>query len=670
MTDGRLYGRRRIVEFVKQALERDGVPIRPLPVMRLAGPRGSGGSAVVDRLWDEFSEKCLSVRLDLKDAQGIEDIALAATQGWGRRILGIRAIGFPRIGMVLKALSFVDDGGGRAAFEAYLRAKPQVAVASSALNAWAARAAPLLPPAQQFLLAAAAGLLGRLLTAIDRRRDSVALSWLVGGTSGGGSGYDRLWDLYCRHHGRTGGPEAVRTVGKTVCAALLADLRSDFNDSRWFLHGQRPANCLLLLDNADSTMGDLFLDLLAESRRESNSAGARPDPAMVVAVQRRSEIHSADALPPVESTDERLEFTTRHPAAGDGDDHPAWWYPVRLTDLGGDDVVEMCRSSVLGKESRDAGFLHALTGGHPEATDRLAHLLARFGREPYDPRRLLDERLPRTEDLPDHWPPDRGGPTTVEDYLLKRILADDLTLGPDGAIDLDGNPMVDAMAVLAVTPGLRRGACNATLQFLGWTQFDADTAQRRLLAGMWLDETPEGDAARLHPLAGLLLRRWLARKPQAWRDAHQGYAAHYSRPQDASVRHHHTLALLEPSRREPLATVVGYLEREFDRCASPEDWLQVLDDVVSAPNRLRTTADPRTFVTSLAGAAEARDRHQIITRLTVARWLYHDRHADPSHRLAQLIANEYDHLAECTDDNEVLFRQSGKYRRIESNWKV
>jgi hypothetical protein len=220
-----------------------------------------------------------------------------------------------------------------------------------------------------------------------------------------------------------------------------------------------------------------------------------------------------------------------------------------------------------------------------------------------------------------------------------------------------------------VTPGLRPGACNAALHFLGWTHVDADTAQRRLMAGMWLDETPEGDAVWLHPLMGLLLRRWLARKPEAWRDAHQGYAAHYSRPQDAAIRHHHTLALVESSRREPLTTVIAYLEREFEECASPKDWLPVLDQVVAAPNRLRTDADPRSFVTALAGAAEPRNRHRAIARLTVSRWLYHDRYFDPCHQLAELIANAYDQLAECTDDNEVLLRQSGKYHRIESNWK-
>jgi hypothetical protein len=33
------------------------------------------------------------------------------------------------------------------------------------------------------------------------------------------------------------------------------------------------------------------------------------------------------------------------------------------------------------------------------------------------------------------------------------------------------------------------------------------------------------------------------------------------------------------------------------------------------------------------------------------------------------VAAEYEHLAELTDDNEALYREAGKYRRIENAWK-
>jgi hypothetical protein len=667
MNDARLYGRRRIVEFVREALRRQGVPDRPLPIVLAVGPRGSGGSVLLSRLWEEFSADCLSVRLDLEKAQGVEDVVLAAMHGLSRKISGIRPIEFPRLAMTFKALSYVDDGGGRQAFEGYLRANRRDAEVRSALNDWADRAAPLLNSAgQQVLMTAAARALGGLLSGIGRRGDAKTLRWLANDDrAGGGNEYDPLWDLFGWHHERT--EAASRKVGKRLCSAFLADLRSDFNDSS-LRHGQRPSNCLLLLDNAGGKVGDLFLELLAECRRESNNAGAAADPAMVVAVQRgrvRRRIGE-----PIEPTDARLEFGIRHPATGGDDDHPTWWYPVRLTDLSDKDVVEMSKSSVLRSGSRDADFLHTLTGGHPESVDRLAHLLALFGRETFDARQLLSEPLPMSHQLPTHWQLEGADDLTVEDYLLKRTLTDDLTVGPDGGVDTGDNPMLDAMAVLVATPGLRRAACSAALQFLGWTQFGAQAVQDRLAAAMWLDETPDGDADRLHPLIGLLLRRWLARNPDAWRDTHLGYTAHYSRPQDATVRHYHTLALVEPSRPQPLTTVITFLEREYDRLASPEDWLHILDQVTDAPNRLRTTRNPRAFVTTLAGAAAPGSRQRTITRLTVARWLHNDRYFDPAHQLAQVIANEYDYLAElCTADSDALIHQSGRYRRVENNWK-
>ena len=49
--------------------------------------------------------------------------------------------------------------------------------------------------------------------------------------------------------------------------------------------------------------------------------------------------------------------------------------------------------------------------------------------------------------------------------------------------------------------------------------------------------------------------------------------------------------------------------------------------------------------------------------------LHGDRCFDPAHQLAHTIATEYEHLAEITEDNELLYRQAGKYRRVENNWK-
>lgn len=649
-----LRGRDQVVGLVREALDRGEGPGGPLPVVVLAGPLGGGGTAVLDKLWADFFEKSLCVRLDVADAQSVEDIVLAAVQGWRRRISGIPRMDFPRTSMIIKALSF-DDGSGREGFDAYLRARPHDDI-GQALPDWAHRVAPMLPPNQQVLAEAVAELLGTLHSAAGRRGSRDVRQWLAEyGPPDGGNAHDRLWEQWRLHQEHT--EDADRAVGRMLCAALLADARAAFQ------RHERLRNALLLLDNADNVSADLFLDLLTACRLESHANGAEPDPVLVVAV-RHSPVHAARTGAPVMSDDARSLLPDRGENAP-----PRWWSPIRLTDLAkNDDVVPMCSgSSALGSAYRDADFLHDVTGGHPETVDHLADLL-RNAPENYAPRTVLTQRLPPWHDWPPRWPPDDGTATTVEDYLLKRTLPLDLAVLADGRIDPEANPDLDAMAVLAATPGLRRGACTAVFHFLGWTA-DADAAQLRLTSGLWLDETADGLAGRLHPLIALLLRRWLARKPEVWRDTHTAYAAHYGRSLNASLRDHHSLALVEPSHREPMDTVIGSLERGLDGDATTEEWLTVLQAVTQAPNRVRTTGDPRAFVTTLAGVADSGDRRQSLTRLVVARWLFHDRCFDPARRLAQSIANEYERLAEYVPDNEVLFTEAGKYRRIENEWK-
>jgi hypothetical protein len=625
-----LYGRAQVVGLVKNALKRTGVPGQPLPIVLLVGPRGAGGTALLGRLWAQFGGDALGAHLDLEAAQGIDDIVLAVLQGMHRRLLGIRQIRFSRLGLAVKALSFVDDGGGgRAAFDAYMKSSSSSA-AAAALDAWSGRALPLLRSLDQQLLASlAVQLAAWALSIIDDARKSRPVAWFAAnGISGGGAKYDPLWELYRWRHERSAA--SARKVDATLCAALLEDLRGDFNESGLW-HGQRPSNCLLLLDNAGDGPGADFLRLIEERRRQDEAAGRPGDPLLVVAVHRGE--------PPVRGRR---------------------WQTVGLADLSLDDIDGMTTSSVLGTARLDTDFVHELTGGHPQAARLLVTLLDRFGRaeEAFDARTLLARALPAAKPN-DPWPGEEAG-TAVEDFLLKRVFAEESRPRPD---DAGGNPRLDALAVCAATPGLRLGACQAAFRFLGWTELNAVDEYDRLKAGLWLAEGSGGQ--RPHPLVALLLRRWLARDPETWRLVHQGYAAHYSRPGDAVLRQHHTLALVEPSHPEQLASVVAYLDAERDKLAAHK-WIGVLDEIVSAPNRLSTDRDPGSFIATLAGTDVPGDRRRVIARLAVACWLYNDRCFDPHRRLAPLISEQYAHLAGLSGlDGEAFFTESRKWRRVE-----
>jgi hypothetical protein len=664
---GGLFERGLVIRFVRDAVRRKGVLDWPAPIMTLQGPRGSGGTVLLDALWDEFRDECPSIHLDLAAAEAIVDVAIAAMQGLRRRVSGIRPLRFPRSRLALKALSYVDDGGGRAAFDADMPSAWSGAARASLQN-WADRAGLLLrAPDQQLLAAVVAQVMGVVLAGVDTRREAPYLRWFAtNGISSGGTRYDPLWELHRWQHDRS--RVAARKVDKTLCAALLADLRADYNNrSVW--HGQRTANCLLLLDNAGGLLGTRFLELLAECRRDSGRAEQTGDPLMVVAALR-----GQPRLPlgtPIDATDPRLRFVT--PTTTDDGGHPDWWCPVRLTDLSDDAVIDLTHGGALGSARRDADFVSELTGGHPEAAARVAVLLAALASPTFDARQLMDARVPAR--LAEGWRLDKDD-MTVEDFLLRRALGDELV---DESDDDDGtgagasrssakHSALDAMATCAATPGLRRAASSAVFQFMGWTELSAVDVRGGLAAAMWLDER-EGAEPRLHPYIKVLLCRWLAHDAVMWRDVHQGYAAHYAQPAHAAFRHHHLLALVEPAHAEPLGRVLGYLEHELG-ARSTAEWLRLFDIVTAAPNRVRTTRDPRAFVTTLAGTAEPGNRATVIARLTVARWLFGDRLFDPRRRLAGLIADEFDHLAQLSEDGaETLFEQSARHRMIEREWE-
>lgn len=669
----RLYGRGRVIRFAEAALKSD-IRDRPLPILLLAGPQGSGGSVLLDCLWEKFKGDCPCVRLDMAAAEQIADVMLTAMPGLRRHVWGVRQLDFPLLRLAVKALSFADDGRGQAAFDAYMRADNRAAAAGSQLKDQAERALPLLLTPDQVLVAKLVmQLLGWALSGISHHRDRARLRWFAEKSDvAGGSGFDPLWRLYDWHRGTD--DDRLYKVDKTLCAAFLADMRAHYHPGK--RHSRPTRNPGLFLDNADSSVAGRLLALLERCRREGS--GKEPaDPLLVVAVQRLRPAPREDA-PIIGAAADDLDFTQWRRKATEAE-HPTLWCRVYLSDLDGKDVVAMTPSRVLGisyRIDRDADFVRALTGGHPEATDRLAAILGRL--DPIDgPQSLLDLHIPLV--LRDMWQAGEAD-TTVGDYLLRRAFADDLRTLPDGSIDTDHNELLDAMAVAAAAQGFRLGACQAALNYLGLSAVTAVDAYNRLTEMMWLAGPGDGEP-RLHPLAALLLRHWLARDPAKWSNAHEGYVVHYADRRDAAPRHHHKLALVTPEacRMDQLAEVVEFLDQKWDSGPGQEDesgrsmtkdWLNDLDTVVVAPNRLRTARHPEVFVKAIAGPEEPGNRRQVIARLAIARWLYNDRLFDPGRRLARLVADEYRHLARLPGgDGDLLLAEEARYRKIQDEWK-
>ncbi len=660
----RLYGRRRVLDFVTAALTRRGAPARPLPVLLLTGPRGSGGTALLGRVRQECGADCLTARLDLAAAQGADDAVLAAMRGLADRVPGIRPVRFPRMAAAVKALTY--EGEDRQGFDGYLRAARRYAQAGDHLDAWAERAAPLLAtPGNQFLTFAVTRTLTGLLGKLSGRQEKAVLDWFAGRLpqAGAAGGYQPLW--YLRNRSREAGARAAREVARTLCAALLADLAADFHDTG-LLYGERVSNALLLIDNADGEPGRQLLDLITECRRENHDAGAPPDPLVVVAVRRGPPPPAAGE--PLDPGDERLAFPpdALTPA---GSEHPLWWCPVRLGGLALDDVTTLCRSHALGSGRRDADFLHAVAAGHPAATADLGVLLAGWpGAEHLVPD-LLHAPLPAPARLPSGWPVSEEDGMTACDHLVRRLLPELLDDEDYRPVRLDDHPLLRTAAVCAATPGMLEGAARAALHYLDLAGDPAEVHDL-LGAGLWLTDSGAG-ALEAHPLIALLLRHLTAREePRLWNGVHTGYAAHYGRNGEEELRLLHTLALVDRPQRPELAVVTAHMTHSLDELAAG-DWIARLRGVTAAPNRSRGSGSRETYVTRLAGPASPGDRDRVVARLLVAGRLHGDRTFDPGRALDRVLADEFDHLASLVDgDSEALYRQARLHRRAQSEWEM
>jgi hypothetical protein len=648
-----LYGRGKIIRFVTECLERPGTPVTP-PLLLLLGPRGSGKTALLRRLGSQLGDGAPTAWLDFArdpDASPLT-VLLEITRGFSLRVARVGVIQFPLLKVAFSALSLDPDDKATAAEQLERRLSGAEKQSTQVLRDMVQQSGKLLPPEQQSVLAETATVVSWLLSGISGRRRHKHLHWYAA-MLGPGDGTE-LGPLLALHDlWRSDEPGDRRRVWTVLCSAMLADLRADFNDFSW-RHGQRTTNCLLLLDNTDTAAGMSLLEALAECRRADP---AQVDPLVVVAVQGTTPVPDLAVGVPIPATGEEMQHAAWL-AAARRRDHPSPWCTVSLTDLAEDHVRALVKSAVFGKARRDAEFVHALTGGHPDATAGLARGLG-LADGGFDPRGVLG--LPADGEEPGH--AGERSPT-VEDHLFGR-------LRPDWASDVD----VAAMAVCAATPGLSRVAAASVFRYLGWQDVDVRDVRDQLLELMWVGETA-GDRLVIRPWPRLLLTRRLARDEALWQDTHNGYLSYFSGANDGAAVQYHKLALTTLPGPGNLAEVAGYLHAQLAPRRPAADWNALLVAITAAPARLCgpadgwRAADQRDVVKQLAGRREPGDSLRAVNRLAAARWLAADRLFDPARRLARLVADEYYELARLVEgDTEVFYAESDRFRRIAVDWE-
>jgi hypothetical protein len=365
-----------------------------------------------------------------------------------------------------------------------------------------------------------------------------------------------------------------RRVDTLLLRALLEDLREGVAAIP-----QRPGNCLLLLDDADTAVGQEFLTTLADTRMEQAQRGMAPDPLTVVACG--SDIRSigrAGAKPQRTVEDLTVSDFGR----------TAVWLRIGLADLSPLDVHEMITEHLREAEGLDSAvvehMVYRLTGGHALATE---HVLTKLELDPP----LIDDMNKLLAG------PGPEGAGSLEHYLLQKIIL---------SLSSRRRNIPLFWGDLAITSAARYRDEAGYLTTLFKT---APDDKRALLSdSLWSHERPDGRLGMVPTVRYLLLRE-LARR--GWWDnafgllcgpeeqdsdpekdeAPAGPADPAAAPVVAAESKdqlagclHRDLALGE------VADVVGELTGQLTASAKKMDiaaaagWLELLDAVVATPD--------------------------------------------------------------------------------------
>ncbi|MFF8785316.1 ATP-binding protein [Streptomyces sp. NPDC015125] len=272
-------GRDRAVErYVQELLVRTPGSRPELPATLLLGPRGSGKTTVLRHLAD-WARRAPVARLDLA-ALGQEgrkpiDVLAALVFQLNEKKRDFARLRFPAFGLLTIAVAAQMEAADRDAavrqMEAALVGPPSSR--SEVINQLATYAATVLgaPTA----VTAALPLLPEWRRHWVRLRVRWQLARIRRRSRGGGSVDGFLIDLNQRYGDRE---EAERQRAEAVLFdAFLDDLRRAYGSRGG--DKRRTTQCLVLLDNVDSPLGNDFLKALLDARRK---AGA-PDPLLVLA---------------------------------------------------------------------------------------------------------------------------------------------------------------------------------------------------------------------------------------------------------------------------------------------------------------------------------------------------------------------------------------------------
>lgn len=590
-------------DLMERELHRGGTRSLRHPVLVFEGARGYGKTALVDALAHQLGRHVpyARIRFDEHRAATIPEVLAATAFQLGRKYERYGSLQFPllAIGRKVMAADLPDSRPeAREAIKGLIAAEVDLEwlgqILRDAAGAFGPDLAPFVRPSTGLFVAA--------LRRVIRNAKSPDPRWYGHRDRGDQNDpYDVLVDLNSwTVEGKTS------EVNELLWEVFLADLRENFRESKRAVG--MTLNCLLLLDDADTPLGQEFVKGLVEARKNRLDLGIEPTDPVTAVVTSRGEL------------------------LADVRDEPDWWHRYAMPDLSEREtgVMVSARSSKTGGDAHPIGnhqvasMVYSFAGGHPASTAMLVETMQDRPLEHGDTlAALLDRRA-------------------LGDRIRQRLLGEFTEDTYKDLVTCAAAQTKQHAGLLAAHGELLVGGINSYQEIAPvlWPASGGGgpIVLRRLLLRQ-LAERPAGDAATWTKVVDWFRARCVA-------DGDEDGALHYAM-----------------TGGDITATCEGLRQR---LAGDPADWVRLLRSVTSMP---RQPVDPDVApMDQLRAAVDTRSPR--LARLVIARWIAFDPFVSNRRRaLHRQIAADYNFVAGLAQgDPEPLLDEAAYHGKQAELW--